>query len=109
MHYRTRLYVTNDRQCFYSILGCVTPTWQGFTHLICWSVVILFHNVDLVQKTEETQKNSAAQISQNLELHSRTLQLKIQPHYSLSDPAIVTRNGKFIYLEKNNFQATVDC
>lgn len=33
----------------------LTLQWKKFTHLICWSVVTLFHNVDLVQKAEKTR------------------------------------------------------
>lgn len=31
-------------------------TCQGLTHLVCWCVVTLFHDVDLVQETEEAQQ-----------------------------------------------------
>lgn len=92
-------HINNDFNSIFlkSTVGPVTLTWQSFTHLIWWSVVALFHNVNLVQKTAEEKKpkqNTKTQhVSHNLRAQilaslQNTIQLPIQLHYRLSGWAI---------------------
>lgn len=48
----------------------VWDTFMRFTHLIGWSVVTLFHNINLVKKAEEKEENTVMEITVPMRLRS---------------------------------------